>query len=147
MAEDIDDVARRKRRNKWLMAGILAWAVWATLPPGEIAFDADCHPQGGPAAVSAFVYGKWFWRRQMEALVAETNRLLALPAQREAQEAEEQRRKVDDRMNHLNKGDARNAAPDERERREEQEQSHRLSRLAWLARCQAEIGTTLGDGQ
>ena len=141
---DEQDLARRRRRNKWLMAGMAVWAIWASLPPDEIAFDADCHPQSGPAAISAFVYGKWFWRRQMVALVAETNRLLALPGQREAADAEE-RRKVDDRMNHLNKGDIRNAAPDEREHREEMEQAHRLNRLAWLAQCQGAIETILED--
>jgi len=138
MINDERQALKRKRRNLWLMGGLFVWAIWATLPPGDLALDSECRPEGGPASVSAAIYGSWFWHRQLNAGLAEANRLAALPAQRMAQE-EEERKKVDDRMNHLNKGDIRNAERDERQRREELEQRHRLFRLAWLAQCQAEI--------
>jgi len=146
MTDDELKAARaRRRRTLWQMAVVLAWAIWATLPPAELALDTDCQPIDGPSSVSAFLYGKWFWSRQLDAEISEANHLLALPAQQELQQGDE-RLKVDDRMNHLNKDDIRNADPDQRQHREEAEQTKRLLRLAWLAQCRATIETKMGDG-
>ena len=142
MINDEAKAQARRRRTFWQMAIVLAWAIWATLPPDELALDNDCHPIDGPASVSAFLYGKWFWRRQLDADLAEAARLMAQPAKLELQQGDD-RAKVDDRMNHLNKGDIRNADRDQREQREEADQRKRLIRLAWLGQCRMAIETTI----
>ena len=144
MTDDEAKAKARRRRTLLQMAVVLAWAIWATLPPEELALGTDCQPIDGPSSVSAFLYGKWFWHRQLDAEIVEANRLLAEPAQREMGQDEE-RMKVDDRMNHLNRDDIRNANPEQRERREEADQTKRLLRLAWLAQCRATIEATMGE--
>jgi hypothetical protein len=125
------------------LAGLLITAVlWATLPPGGIAFDDECAPTGS-AAISAVLFRGAFWRAQLRAAEAERDRLLALPARIEI--LEEQAKAVagiEARMSRLSEAEPEDAA--EKERRKMAAQSRRLERLAWMVRCQAAFEKRLG---
>ncbi len=137
-------MATFRLRDLLLVAGGVAVLAWATLPPDKVAFDEECRPNGGPTAFSAVLYPDTFWRRQLDAAVAERDYLLIQPARRARIEAEMERESressvLEDRMMRLSREQSRVDDAAERERREAAQQSARLRKLAWLMRCEADI--------
>jgi hypothetical protein len=127
-----------------MMTAGAAALLWATLPPDEVALGQTCHPLGGTARLSSFLYPGPFWRAQHAALVAERDMLLAQPARRArlAAEAEREARDapgIESRMTRLSREEQQTDDRDAQERRAAAEQTERLKRLTWLIGCEEEI--------
>jgi len=137
-------------RDLTLIAGGLAVLAWATWPPDRVAFNDACQPLGGPATMSAALYGNGFWRSQLEAATVERNLLLTQPGRRSRIDAEAKRQMQDaspleGRMMRLSQAEGRVDDALERERQEAAQQSARLRRIAVLMACEAEISQRLGE--
>lgn len=133
-----------------VLAGGLALFFWATLPSDKVTIDEACEPVGGPAAFSAFIYGKSFWRSQLDAVVSERNDLLTQPARRarNQEEAEREAREnpaLEEKMMRLSREQNRVDDRVEKERREAAIQSARLRRVAWLMACEGIISQKLAQ--
>jgi phage terminase small subunit len=125
-----------------LLIGIgVAILGWAVLPPSALSIDETCMPVSGPAAVSAKLFPGTFWRKQLEAVVAERDDLLARPARRARIEAQvkAEASAIEGRMDRLSREQTRIDDRAEKERAEMAEQSARLKRLSWLMACEGEI--------
>lgn len=137
--------------RRWVSAAVIGLAgagslYWATLPPGEVAFDAACRPDSGPPALAAWLHGDDFWRAQLAAAAVERDRLLAQPGRRAriAEEEKHETSSIEARMSRLSRDDD-GTSRDDRQRREAAEQRHRLERLAWIMGCEATIRHRLGQ--
>jgi hypothetical protein len=125
----------------------LAFLVWAVMPPSALSLTESCSPSGGPASISAALFPGTFWRKQLSAVVAERNDLLARPARRARIDAQirAESSAIEGRMDRLSREQGATSDAEERERREMEEQSARLRRVAWLMGCEGEIRRKLAE--
>lgn len=140
-------MARVSKRDLGLIALGLSFLGWAIIPPDSVSLDPSCGPNGGPAALSAAVFHDAFWGKQLRAVVAERDDLLARPARRARLEEEERREAsaIEGRMDRLNREQSRVDNRAEKERQEMAEQSARLKRVNWLMQCETVIRQKLAD--
>lgn len=143
-------MAAVRMKDAVILAAGLGICFWATLPPDKVAFDEACEPAGGPASFSAVIYGKSFWRAQLEAAIAERNDLLTQPARRARNAAEIEREArenpaLEEKMMRLSREQGRIDDRVERERHEAALQSARLKKVAWLMGCEGIIAQKLAE--
>lgn len=138
-------MAKIRLRDALLIGGGVAFLAWAVLPPSALSIDESCAPVSGPAALSARLFPGAFWRKQLDAVVAERDDLLARPARRARIEAQikAEASAIEGRMDRLSREQTRIDDRTEKERAEMAEQSARLKRLSWLMACEGEIRQTL----
>jgi hypothetical protein len=132
---------RPRLRDMLLMGAGLAFLGWAVLPPSSLSLDESCTPSGGPPSLSAALFPGLFWERQLVAVLAERDDLLARPARRARIDAQirSEASAIEGRMDRLNREQGRIDDRAEKERHDMAEQSARLKRVAWLMGCEADI--------
>lgn len=134
-------MTRLRLRDILLIGAGLAFLGWAVLPPSSLSLDESCSPTGGPPSLSAALFPGTFWQRQLTAILAERDDLLARPARRARIEAQirAEASAIEGRMDRLNREQGRIDDRAEKERHDMLEQSTRLKRVAWLMECEAGI--------
>lgn len=134
-------MATLRLRDMLLIGAGLGFLGWAALPPSSLSLDEACGPASGPPSISAALLPGMFWERQLVAVLAERDDLLARPARRARIDAQIQAEAsaIEGRMDRLNREQSRVEDRAEKERRDMAEQSARLKRIAWLMGCEGEI--------
>ncbi|WP_173980339.1 hypothetical protein [Magnetospirillum sp. UT-4] len=118
----------------------VAVAIWAALPPGDVALDDDCRPADPVAQFSAVVTGGWFWSRQVTALEEEQGHLLALVGRG----PQHLGTRLEERLSRLAEREATASQGDQAER-EAAAQRYRTRRMAWLGACLDEARRRAGN--
>jgi len=126
----MDFLLRHRFLAAIVVVGVAFW-VWLSWPPSELALDPDCQIEDPTAMVSEALYGRAFWRAQQRAIEASIQGVEI--AQAEAEQARNepppQRKEspLEMRMRRLSRQAAAENEIEQRKRWHDQ--------LDWLAKC------------
>lgn len=118
----------------------IAALAWLIIPPRSIALDEQCHPVGFQSSISATLTQGWFWNRQLHAVEARRDHLLAIQNRGDADQDVENISPIESRMDRLSqRNGAHETTQEEKDAIIKARQTDRIARLAVLMQCADKI--------